>query len=239
MPASRNLIRFIAANAARPAASSPATQAPAAQPAAPAAPVQLRVGLFSWLAGHSIKFIFRVVAATWVHDSQRSVQTADPSHFARLRKLSALFWAIGIPLATLALAGPLAAVGAGILGWFILVRYRAALRSIPVTPATLVDDLRTLVKYSRPWRTIAIAAAALVLVGAATSLFVLTIGQLLIAAGWLLSLATGYAAAVSGVEQIEDTDLSTGLERSVLALGTAAHRAVSKLKKTGTDVVAR
>ena len=236
MSKARHLIRFIASPVEPPAASPPATQAPAA----PAAPVQLRVGLFSWLAGHSIKFIFRVVTATWVHDRPRSVQTADPSHFARLRKLSALFWAIGIPLATLALAGPLAAVGAGILGWFILVRYRAALRSIEVSPATLVDDLRTLVKYSRPWRTVAIAAAALVLVGAASSLFVLTVGQLLIAAGWLLSLATGYAAAVSGVEQFENTDLSTGLERSVLALGMTANRAVSKLRgKAGTDIVAR
>ena len=226
MSKARHLIRFIA---------SP-VESPAAQLVTPATPVQLRVGPAAWLLSHTVKFAYRVVTATWVHDRPRSVQTADPTHFARLRKLSVILWAGIIPLATLSLAGPLVAVGAGILGWFLLVRYRAALRSIPVSPATLVDDLRTLVKYNRPWRTIAIAAAALVLVGAATSLFVLTVGQLLIAAGWLLSLATGYAAAVSGVEQFENTDLSTGLERSVLALGMTANRAVSKLKKTGTDV---
>jgi hypothetical protein len=222
-----------AVRTASPAASSPA---PTAQPAAPAAPAQLRVGPATWLAGHTIKFIFRAVTATWVHDRPQSVRTTDPAHFARLRKLSALLWAIVIPLATLVLAGPLAAAGAGILGWFLLVRYRLALRSIPVSPATLVDDLHTLVKYNRPWQIIAIVAATLVLAGVATSLFILTVGQLMIGAGWLLSLATGYAAAVAGVEEAEGVDLSTGLERSVLALGTATNRAVLKLRKAGKDV---
>ncbi|MHC5796150.1 hypothetical protein ACVXZ4_08335 [Lacisediminihabitans sp. FW035] len=196
------------------------------------------MGPATWLAGHTAKFIFRAVTATWVHDRPHSVQTTDPAHFARLRKISAFFWAIGVPMATVALAGPLPAVGAGILGWFLLVRNRAALRSIPVTPSTLVDDLHTLLKYSRPWRTVAIAAGVLAVAGIATSLFILTVGQLLAAAAWLLSLAIGYAAAVSGVEEAEGVDLSTGLERGVLALGTAANRAVSRLrKKPGTDVV--
>ena len=213
--------------------------AAAAQPVTPATPVQLRVGPAVWLLSHTIKFAYRVFTATWVHDRPHSVQTTDPARFARLRKLSVILWSGIVPLATLALAGPLVAVGAGILGWFLLVRYRAALRSIPVSPATLVDDLRTLVKYNRPWRTIAIAAAALVLVGAATSLFVLTIGQLLIGAGWLLSLATGYAAAVRGVEELEGINLGTPLEKTVLALGVATNRSVKKLRKAGTDVAAR
>jgi hypothetical protein len=199
--------------------------------------VQPRVGLLTFLAGHTVKFIFRLVTATWVHDRPHSVQSTDPAVHARMRKFSSLLWGILIPLITGALAGPVPAAVAAVVGLFIMVRHRAALRSIPVTPSTLVDDLRTIIKYSRPWRTVAIAAGVLAVAGIGTSLFILTVGQLLGAAAWLLSLAVGYAAAVLGVEQFEDVDLSSGLERSALALGTAANRAVSRLRgKVSTDV---
>lgn len=223
--------------AARPAVPSAAPQPPAASPSHPAPPARPRVGLFSWLAGHSVRLIFRALTATIILDRPSAIRTTDPAENARMRKVSAAFWGIVVPIMTLLLAGPLAAAAAGVVGWFLLVRHRAGRQSIPVTPASLVDDLRTTVKHNRSWRTVGIAIAVLAAAGVATSLFLLSVGQLLLAAAWLLSLALGYAAAVSGIEQLEQIDLGTGLERGVLALGAATNRAVEKLRgKAGTDV---
>lgn len=220
----------------------PTSRAPAAPPVSqPAAPVQLRVGLIAWLAGHSFKLVYRVVTATLVHDRPSSVLSKDPNEHATLRRISAVFWSIIIPLFTLIVAGPIPAAALTVFGLFLLVRHRAARESIAVTPTSLVADARILAKSSTPWRTIAIMAAVLTLAGGVTAFLMLSLGQILLSGAWLLSLPYLHAAAVRGVEELEGISLSTPLERTILALSVATNRGVAALvtRKAGTDVAAR
>lgn len=223
--------------AARPAVPSAAPQPPAA-PAA-ALGTQRRVGLVSWIAGHTLKFLWRLATAALILDSPRRVSSTDPTENAKMRYASAVTWAVAIPVLTLLNAGFLAAAVVGLAGWFILVRNQAATQSIKVSPASLVDDLIIIIRRSREARTAAVMTAALVVVGILTSIFALAIGQVLLVTAWLGALGLARAATTAGIEDLEQIDLSSTVSRATLRLAAAANRGVEKLRKTtGTDIEA-
>lgn len=227
--------------AAQAAVSTPTWHArtPRAAPAA-AQGASRRVGLGRFLAGHTLKFLWHLASAALILDSPRRASSTDPGENAKMRHASAILWAIVIPALTLLNAGFLAAAVVGLVGWFLLVRNRAATQSITVSLASLVDDLIIIIRRSREARTAAVMTAALIVVGILTSIFALAIGQVLLVTAWLGALGLARAATTAGIEDLEQIDLSTPVSRVVLAVGEATNRAVSKLRgKAGTDVVAR
>lgn len=221
--------------AARPAVPSAAPQPPAA-PAA-ALGTTRRVGLVSWIAGHTLKFAWRLATAALILDSPRRVSSTDPTENAKMRHASAILWGVVLPVIALVTGGFLAAAGLGIFGWFVLVRNQAATQAITVTPASLIDDLIIVVRRSREARTAALVTAALIVAGGLTSIFALAVGQAVLVTAWLGALGLARAATTAGIEDLEQIDLSSTVSRATLRLAAAANRAVEKLRgKAGTDV---
>ena len=223
--------KFVAAPASSPVARLIRVVAPA-----PAQPPQLRIGLTAWVFAHTVKLIWRIFSAAPILDSPKRVETVLPAVNARMRAASAYLWAFVVPFGVAALFGPWVALPFVALGLWLLIRRRAAAESIPVRITDLVDAIRTRLGNSAAWRTVAIAAAGLLVVSAGLSFVLLTAAQVAFALAYVLLLSLAHSAVVSPVGELEGIDLDGRVATAIEGAATATNLRIAKLRKAGKDI---
>ena len=230
--------KFVAAPATSPVARLIRVVAPT-QPVeapAPAQPPQLRIGLTAWAFSHTVKLIWRIFSAAPILDSPKRVETVHPTVNARMRTASAYLYAFVVPFGVAALFGPWVALPFVALGLWLLIRRRAAAESIPVRITDLVDAIRTRLGNSAAWRTVAIAAAGLLVVSAGLSFVLLTAAQVAFALAYVLLLSLAHSAVVSPVGELEGIKLDGRVATAIEVAATAANLRIASLRKAGKDV---